>query len=341
MLDVDRPVTLTWDNGEGLEFRRTIAVDDKYMFTLKDEVLNKGTAPVTLYPYGLISRHGTPETLGYYILHEGMIGVFGDKGLQEETYADVEKKKAISYSAVNSWLGITDKYWAATLIPDTKIKVDAKFSGRHARQSQDLPGGFHRPVADHRAGRARHQRRPPVRRRQGSLDRRRLREIPAAQPVRPADRLGLVLLHHQAAVHRDGLDLPPGRQFRPGDPDRHGADQDRVLPARQQVLRLDGEDEGGAAGDDGDPRALQRRQDEAATGDDGAVQEGEDQSDLRLPADPRPDSGVLRALQGAVRHHRDAACAVLRLDQGPGRARSDHGVQPVRAACRSTPRTCR
>src|SRR6266545_5429053 len=127
-LSVGRPVTLTYDNGEGLEFRRTIAVDDKYLFTIKDEVANKGAAPVTLYPYGLISRHGTPETLGYYILHEGLIGVFGDKGLQEETYANIEKQKVISYSAADVWLGITDKYWAATLIPDTKTHVEAKFS---------------------------------------------------------------------------------------------------------------------------------------------------------------------------------------------------------------------
>jgi YidC/Oxa1 family membrane protein insertase len=126
-LAVGRPVTLVHDNGEGLEFRRTIAIDDKYMFTIKDEVANKGAAPVTLYPYALIARHGIPQTLGYYILHEGLIGVFGDKGLQEETYADVEKKKTISFSAANSWLGFTDKYWAATLIPDTKTHIDAKF----------------------------------------------------------------------------------------------------------------------------------------------------------------------------------------------------------------------
>jgi YidC/Oxa1 family membrane protein insertase len=127
-LSVGHPVTLVYDNGEGLEFRRSIAVDDKYLFTLKDEVVNKGAAPVTLYPYGLISRHGTPETLGYYILHEGLIGVFGDKGLQEETYANIEKQKSISFTAANVWLGITDKYWAATLLPDTTTRVDAKFS---------------------------------------------------------------------------------------------------------------------------------------------------------------------------------------------------------------------
>src|SRR5215813_10723760 len=127
-LSVGRPVTLVYDNGEGLQFRRTIAVDDKYLFTIKDEVINNGAAPVTLYPFGLISRHGTPQTLGYYILHEGLIGVFGDKGLQEETYADIEKQKSISFTATNVWLGITDKYWAATLLPDTKTQVQAKFS---------------------------------------------------------------------------------------------------------------------------------------------------------------------------------------------------------------------
>ncbi len=126
-LTVGRPVTLVYDNGEGLEFRRTISVDDKYLFTVKDEVVNRGAAPVTLYPYALISRHGTPETLGYYILHEGFIGVLGDK-LQEETYSDVEKKKVVSFTSSNAWLGFTDKYWAATLLPLPAAKIDARFA---------------------------------------------------------------------------------------------------------------------------------------------------------------------------------------------------------------------
>ena len=126
-LAAGRPVTLRYDNGEGLEFRRTISVDDKYLFTVKDEVVNRGAAPVTLYPYALISRHGTPETLGYYILHEGFIGVLGDK-LQEETYSDVEKKKVVSFTSSNAWLGFTDKYWAATLLPLPAAKIDARFA---------------------------------------------------------------------------------------------------------------------------------------------------------------------------------------------------------------------
>jgi YidC/Oxa1 family membrane protein insertase len=127
-LSINHPVTLTYDNGEGFEFRRTIAVDDKYLFTLKDEVNNKSANPVALYPYALISRHGTPHTAGYYILHEGLIGVLGDSGLQEFTYKNIEDKKAVNFDITNGWLGITDKYWAATLLPDTTARLKARFS---------------------------------------------------------------------------------------------------------------------------------------------------------------------------------------------------------------------
>ena len=126
-LAVGHPVTLTYDNGEGLEFRRTIAIDDNYLFTIKDEVVNKSDKAVSLFPFALISRHGTPQTLGYYILHEGLIGKFGDKGSEEVTYKNVEDKKVINYNATNAWLGITDKYWAAVLVPKTDAHVVANF----------------------------------------------------------------------------------------------------------------------------------------------------------------------------------------------------------------------
>lgn len=129
-LSVDRPVTLTYDNGEGLTFRRTISVDDRYLFSLRDEVVNKSSAPVTLYPYALISRHGHPKLEGYdYILLEGLIGVMGAQGLQEIKYAKIETDKQTVFNGVtNGWLGITDKYWAATLIPDTDAKLNVRFS---------------------------------------------------------------------------------------------------------------------------------------------------------------------------------------------------------------------
>jgi YidC/Oxa1 family membrane protein insertase len=126
-LAVGHPVTLTFNNGQGQEFRRTIAVDDKYLFTIKDEVVNKSDKPVSLYPFGLISRHGAPPTLGYYILHEGMIGKFGDKSSEEITYKSIDDKKLINFDATNAWLGITDKYWAAALLPKNDAHVLANF----------------------------------------------------------------------------------------------------------------------------------------------------------------------------------------------------------------------
>jgi YidC/Oxa1 family membrane protein insertase len=127
-LGVGRPITLSYDNGEGLVFRRTISVDDRYLFTVKDEVTNNSATPVTLYPYGLISRHGKPQTVSGIYLHEGIVGVLGDQGLQEVTYDKIEEKKELTFKATNAWLGITDKYWAATLLPDTDAQVQATFS---------------------------------------------------------------------------------------------------------------------------------------------------------------------------------------------------------------------
>jgi YidC/Oxa1 family membrane protein insertase len=123
------PVTLSYDNGKGLVFTRNIAVDDNFMFTVTDAVANTGTEPVTLYPYGLVSRLGVPPTQSYYILHEGLIGVV-DGGLEQITY-----KKAVGQTQVTTvkgksgWLGITDKYWAATVVPEQGKDFEARFSG--------------------------------------------------------------------------------------------------------------------------------------------------------------------------------------------------------------------
>src|SRR5580692_453258 len=122
------PVKLKYDNGDGLTFRRTIAIDDRYLFTIKDEVTNVVTAPVTLYPFALISRHGTPKVSGYYILHEGLIGYLGDQGLQEYPYKKIDEAKAVNFKVTNGWLGITDKYWASALLPDTSAQLQARMS---------------------------------------------------------------------------------------------------------------------------------------------------------------------------------------------------------------------
>ncbi|WP_375454629.1 membrane protein insertase YidC, partial [uncultured Methylobacterium sp.] len=144
-LSAAMPVTLTWDNGAGLVFRRILAVDDKYMFTVRDEVENKGAAAVTLYPYSLVSRWGKPQTQGYYVLHEGMIGVLGGDGLQEYTYDHLAKEAAYGGPATKgkAWanvtggfVGITDKYWAAAAIPDQAMAYTGAFTERTDGQTR-------------------------------------------------------------------------------------------------------------------------------------------------------------------------------------------------------------
>ncbi|MDB5591417.1 membrane protein insertase YidC [Enterovirga sp.] len=139
VLTPERPVTLTADNGAGLLFRRRLEVDDKFMFTVQDTVENKGQEPATLHPYGLVSRHGKPPTQGYYVLHEGLIGVVGDQGLQEYGYATLDKETPIPgqstrgkvwNGAVGGFLGITDKYWAAAVVPDQATPYQGSFTSR-------------------------------------------------------------------------------------------------------------------------------------------------------------------------------------------------------------------
>ena len=128
-LTPDSPVTLAWDNGKGAVFRRMISVDTDYVITVTDEVENKSAGPIALYPYAIISRHGMPKVQGYWILHEGLIGVLGDAGLQEITYADALKEGASKpFKQTGGWLGLTDKYWAAALIPDQKQPYEAELT---------------------------------------------------------------------------------------------------------------------------------------------------------------------------------------------------------------------
>lgn len=125
------PVTLRWDNGEGLTFKRTISIDQHSMFSILDTVENHTNAAISLHFYGLISRHGMPSTRGLYVLFEGLIGVVGEAGLTEITYSDVVKEHGSkSYGGKGGgWVGMTDRNWAAALIPDQNEPFRASFSG--------------------------------------------------------------------------------------------------------------------------------------------------------------------------------------------------------------------
>ncbi|HWK68833.1 MAG TPA: membrane protein insertase YidC [Rhizobiaceae bacterium] len=123
------PVVLTYTNDKGLTFKRTIAVDGNYMFTVSDTVTNSGSAPVALANYGRVTRFDKPTHASVYVLHEGLIGVTGEEGLQEIKYSAIEKDKEVKPgTSSDGWLGITDKYWAATLVPSGKQQFQPKFS---------------------------------------------------------------------------------------------------------------------------------------------------------------------------------------------------------------------
>jgi YidC/Oxa1 family membrane protein insertase len=124
------PVTLTYDNGKGLKFTRTITVDDKYMFTVTDAVTNSSAAPVAISPYGLVYREQIPPKTSYWILHEGLIGVF------DESYEPLTYKKAMAlngtqmkFTSKSGWLGIADKYWATVLVPPQDKGFNVQFTG--------------------------------------------------------------------------------------------------------------------------------------------------------------------------------------------------------------------
>ena len=151
-LGVGRPVLLVWQDGQGLEFRRTISVDDKYLFTVRDEVENKGQVPVAIAPYAAISRHNPPPALGNYLLHEGAIGVLGDEGLQELTYKTLDEKKRVPFTPNGAWLGFTDKYWAAVLAAQGSASLHAEFAANelgslktyqaeYVQETQTIPPG--------------------------------------------------------------------------------------------------------------------------------------------------------------------------------------------------------
>jgi YidC/Oxa1 family membrane protein insertase len=126
-LTPDTPVTLTWDNGRGLTFTRQIAVDGDYLFTVTDSVQNGGTAEAQLQPYAVIARHGLPANLqNIFVVHEGVIART-DGTLTELDYADVTDLPAVAReggpaelveATRDGWIGFTDHYWMATLIPE-------------------------------------------------------------------------------------------------------------------------------------------------------------------------------------------------------------------------------
>lgn len=142
-LSPESPMVMRWRNEHGVVFTQTIEIDRNYMFTITREVANNTDSPITLHPYGLISRWETPDTMGYFILHEGPIGVL-DGRLREIKYSGLQSDGTIEEESQGGWLGFTDKYWLAALIPDQQRPMQARFShtlaGQQDRYQADFTG---------------------------------------------------------------------------------------------------------------------------------------------------------------------------------------------------------
>lgn len=153
------PVTLQWDNGQGLLFQQTISIDENYMFSITQKVTNSGNTPISLAPQGFLTRHGEPKSSGFFILHEGPVGVFDGK-LNDPSYDDLAKTGLLQNPKSAGWFGLTDKYWLTALVPDPKAVITSSYtqqgtgdkaiiSALYQRDPLPLDPGLSIEVTDH------------------------------------------------------------------------------------------------------------------------------------------------------------------------------------------------
>jgi YidC/Oxa1 family membrane protein insertase len=139
-LSATSKLTMAWNNGAGLDFQIVLGLDDNFMFTVDQRVTNTSATAVSLHPFARIRRDYTPVTAGYYILHEGLIGVLDGK-LKEVKYADAKsegnKKAGLAFESTGTggWAGFTDKYWLTALVPDQSVPSVASY--RHIADNGD------------------------------------------------------------------------------------------------------------------------------------------------------------------------------------------------------------
>lgn len=128
-LTAQTPVTLTFTNDKGVVFARTIAIDEHYMLTVTDRIENPTGEAVNLASYGRVTRYNKPDHASVYVIHEGFIGVLGaEGGLSEHSYSNIEDEAVTNPKATGGWLGITDKYWATTLVPPQSVPFESRFT---------------------------------------------------------------------------------------------------------------------------------------------------------------------------------------------------------------------
>ncbi len=142
-LSPSSPVTLSWTNNQNITFKIQYMVDEDYMFTITQEILNNSNKSIEVFPYRLIKRINTPDTINFFILHEGLISLINNE-LLEKGYDDIAedctsslqtKKSFCDNKSQGGWLGFTDKYWMSALIPDSDQSINVNY--RHGNNFRD------------------------------------------------------------------------------------------------------------------------------------------------------------------------------------------------------------
>ena len=314
-------------------------IDEQFMFDVKQSVENKTDKEVTLFPWALIVRHGEPKAEGTYVLHEGPYGVFNGS-LKEFGYNDFKDNKRRSSTTTGGWIGITDKYWMAALDsrPEEQGRRHAEGHGRRARDKYQvdyvgagipIAAGATASTENHLFAGAK-----IVRIMDGYRDKLGIDRFDLTidwgwfwfftKPLfwllewlyQEIGNFGVSILILTVIVKAIFFPLA-----------------NKSYAAMSKMKALQPEMEKMKA-------ALRRGPPAAEPGDDAALSPREGEPGGGLPADPAADPGVLRALQGALHHDRDAPSAVLRLDPRPERARSAddlHRLRPVPLAGAGVP----
>jgi YidC/Oxa1 family membrane protein insertase len=126
-IGINDPVKITWTNSQNITFEKIITLDEHYLFSVDQRVINNSDKSFDLYPFGLSKRQGLPEMQNFFILHEGPLSVT-DGVLEEYDYDDLKEKQKIKLNSVGGWIGMTDKYWQTTIIPNQNEPIQQTYS---------------------------------------------------------------------------------------------------------------------------------------------------------------------------------------------------------------------
>ena len=155
-LTPNSPVTLSWTNNQKITFNTHITIDDEYMFSITQEIINKSPNEINLFPYRFIKRINTPDTINFFILHEGLIGMSNEELLEkdyDDLIDDCSSQKSVksdycNQKSIGGWLGFTDKYWLTALIPDQSEKTNFNYRHNNNDEIDDYRVGYAGNIID-------------------------------------------------------------------------------------------------------------------------------------------------------------------------------------------------